>query len=250
MSSALKIIEPRAGERWGEGFPNGRDPRPGPQGLARVIHLDDRFSRLLSKEDWAALPAAVRARFSKKVARGQSVFYRGIVVSTRMNRWGRALAALARVIGAPLPLDADNEGAAAGVMVTENANGVGQCWSRTYCRPHQDHGRSGAGVPQVIHSTKGFGGSTGLQEHIGGGITIDLKLRVKGDVLQFVSDRFRVQLGALSVALPRWLSPGQMVVGHDDVGEGQFFFTLDLNHPVLGELLHQRILFQDEKGGM
>ena len=46
---------------------------------------DIRFRKLLGTKDWSALPAAVRARFSKRVKGGQSTIYKGYVVKTEVN---------------------------------------------------------------------------------------------------------------------------------------------------------------------
>jgi len=83
-------------------------------------HLGDiRFRQLFKTEDWNRLPAAVRRRFGRRVEIGDALIYKGHVEFNRVNRWGRFLTNLLRVIGAPLPLDTDNAGAAAIVTVTE-----------------------------------------------------------------------------------------------------------------------------------
>ena len=124
--------------------------------------LDLRFRRLLRDRDWKALPASVKRRFSKRLGPGDATIYKGYVQYTRMNRAGRLLARLLKLIGGPLPLDTDNKDQAAVVTVTEDAQGGGQFWTRQYGRPE--------GFPQVIHSTKQFIGPTGLFEYIGYGI--------------------------------------------------------------------------------
>ena len=91
---------------------------------------DIRFRKLLGAKDWNALPAAIRARFSKRVKGGQSTIYKGYVVKTEVNRAGRIFANLLRLIGAPLPLDSQNADAPAVVTVTEDADYKGQFWSR------------------------------------------------------------------------------------------------------------------------
>ena len=45
--------------------------------------------------------------------------------------------------------------------------------------------------------------------------------------------------------LPEWLAPGRMVVGHVELGEGRFAFTLDLVHPWFGEMIHQLAVFAE-----
>lgn len=197
---------------------------------------DLRFAGLLGAEGWARLPAAVRARFAKRYAPGKSVSYAGVIVQCRMSRAGWALAHLCRLIGAPLPLDRGG-GLAAVVTVTEHAPSGGQVWTRVYARARA--------VPQVIHSVKMFAGPTGLEEYLGLGIGVALRVAAEPDRIAFRSDHYFLRLGALRVKLPHWLAPGALRIDHIDHGDGSFAFVLDLRHPWLGELIHQHGEFRD-----
>src|SRR5262249_13184901 len=68
---------------------------------------DLRFRALMSEEAWASLPLAIRHRFSKRLAAGQTIVYAGEILESRMSRAGWWLAQAARLIGAPLPLTRD-----------------------------------------------------------------------------------------------------------------------------------------------
>ena len=197
------------------------------------------FRRLLGEKRWAALPAAVQRRFARHVAAHACVHYAGEVVECRMSRAGRLLAQAARLIGAPLPLTCDT-GIAASVSVTGDGEGRGQYWMRQYGRRH--------GFPQVIHSCKRFAGPTGLEEYLGFGLGIALRLEAADDSLIFLSDHYFWKLGGLRLRIPAWLAPGQLVIGHVDLGESRFAFTLDLIHARLGELVHQLAVFADGEG--
>ncbi len=200
--------------------------------------VDMRFRRLVGKDNWHALPLTVQKRFSKKLGTGYSAIYKGYIQYTRMNTVGRWLAKLLKPIGAPLPLDNDNENQAAVVTVTEDQQGGGQFWTRQYGRT--------SGFPQVIHSTKRFTGPTGLFEYVGYGIGMSLKLKVENEALLFLSDQYFLGLDKWRVALPKWLTPGELTVGHADHGEGWFEFTLKLVHPLFGTLVDQSGMFCDE----
>ena len=194
------------------------------------------FERLLGPERWRALPITVRARFERKVADGACVIYVGEVAECRMSVIGRLLANLARLVGAPLPLHRDI-GVPACVTVTEDRAGGGQFWTRQYGRR--------AGFPQVIFSVKRFAGPTGLEEYLGLGFGIALRLMAEDGVLWFLSDHYFLKLGRIRLRFPRWLQPGDLAIGHVDCGGGRFAFTLDLVHPVAGALIHQVAIFAD-----
>jgi hypothetical protein len=46
---------------------------------------------------------------------------------------------------------------------------------------------------------------------------------------------------------PKWLSPGHLAVGHIDGAEGWFAFSLDLTHPLFGNLIHQVCMFSERQ---
>ena len=197
--------------------------------------VDLRFRALLPEADWNALPAAVRRRFSKRLAHGATVVYRGDVVTVEARPPGRLLAHAARLIGGPLPLVF--EPGASIVTVTEDAVGQGQVWSRLYVRPN--------GFPQVIHSAKRFAGPTGLEEHVGAGVGMALTVAAEQGALVFRSAFYFATLFGLRLRLPDWMAPGALTIVHRDLGEGRFAFTLALDHPLFGRLLGQDAIFQD-----
>ena len=197
---------------------------------------DLRFRALLAPEEWAALPAPVRARFSKRLKGGDSVVYVGEVAETAITRLGRLFAQAARLIGGPLPLF-DEVGIAAIVTVTEDGPSGGQVWTRIYARRH--------GFPQVIHSAKRFAGATGLEEYVGCGIGMALTVHVEDGVLLFRSAGYFVQLGRARLRLPALLVPGALTVTHRDLGEGHFLFGLDIVHPLFGRIVHQTAIFRE-----
>ncbi|MEY2927113.1 MAG: hypothetical protein RL367_1590 [Pseudomonadota bacterium] len=201
---------------------------------------DDRFRQLLGDADWFSLPATTRARFGRKAVGNRTITYLGEVTHYETGLAGRVLAQIARLIGGPLPLHADL-GLAAAVTVTEDEAEGGQIWTRQYGR-HR-------GFPQMIHSVKRFAGSTGLEEYLGRGFGIALKLRVAGGALYFDSDHYFLRLGSHRLALPRWLTPGDLTIGHIDHGDSWFTFTLDLAHPVFGRLIHQQCRFTEAVTG-
>lgn len=197
---------------------------------------DLRFRALLADAEWSRLPSAIRRRFSKRVEGGRTVVYAGRVTDMMMSRAGAALAQLARLVGGPLPTSCDVDVPSV-VTVTEDMSSGGQVWTRLYARR--------GGFPQVIHSSKRFGGPTGLEEHVGCGIGMTLKICTTERALIFKSERYFVDLGRLRVMLPRPLSPGGLTVTHGEIDATHFSFSLELVHPWLGVLIHQRAVFEE-----
>jgi hypothetical protein len=197
---------------------------------------DLRFRALMTEADWAALPLAIRRRFSKRLAGGDTVVYAGETLTNEMSRAGWLLAQAARLIGGPLPLVRD-AGAPSVVTVTEDVAARGQHWTRLYARRR--------GFPQVVHSSKRFAGPTGLEEYVGYGVGMALTIHVEAHALIFRAAHYFVQLGRFKLRLPRWLTPGTLSVTHADLGDGRFLFTLDIHHPRLGRLIRQTAAFKE-----
>lgn len=210
----------------------------GTESAAPDAFSDIRFRRLLGASRWSALPADIRARFSKRLGGNAAVTYVGRIATVRMNRAGRVLSQALRLIGAPLPICLDDDVASV-VTVTEDRATGGQIWTRLYAKK--------AGFPQVIHSAKRFSGPTGLEESIGFGVTMALRPGVEDGALIFRSAGYALNLGRIRLPLPGWLAPGALTVGHRATGPGTFAFTLCLSHRLFGELLYQEGHYRDER---
>jgi len=198
---------------------------------------DLRFRALIGEKAWNELPEPVQRRFSKCLAPNESVLYRGNVVATELSFAGRLLSHLARAIGSPLPLTNGATGPAL-VCVTEDKRFGGQSWTRIYPRP----GR----LPQAISSAKRFCGPTGLEEYVGFGIGMTLKVAVEEGALVFRSASYFFETRLWRWRIPKALEPGRMEITHREEGNGTFSFRLDLTHPIFGCLVHQLAYFYDE----
>jgi uncharacterized protein DUF4166 len=219
-------------QRHGAEVPDVRDPR-----IDCEVPLGDlRFRALLSEEEWSALALPIRRRFSKRLAEGKTAVYVGEVVETWMSRAGWLLAQAARLIDGPLPTTRAAHVPSI-VSVTEDMVTGGQIWTRLYARRK--------GFPQVIHSSKRFAGPTGLEEHVGFGFAMSLKVTVEDGALVFRSTNYFCRLGRWRLTLPAWASPGDLTVVHREIGAGRFVFTLELHHPRLGLLIRQTAAFEE-----
>lgn len=215
------------------GQANGSGHRPGATTTSRH---DPRYRRLLGEAAWQRLPPAVRRRFSRHLNDGEQIVYTGAVVSIEMSRIGRLLAQLARLAGAPLPLDPNGTGPST-VVVQESALFGGQVWSRSYPRS----GR----FPQVIHSAKRFAGPTGLEEYLGLGLRMRLEVSEEEGRLVFRSAGYAIDIAGRPRRIPGWLSPGRCTVIHRAETDDRFSFTLTLDHAIAGRLLQQVAFFRD-----
>ena len=211
-----------------------RLPERSPPGDASLHDL--RFRALLGSKAWDALPAEVQRRFSKRLSGSQVALYRGLVVEMKMSALGWALAQVCRLFGAPLPLNTAAGGGAL-VSVSEESTSGGQCWTRIYARPGH--------FPQVIHSAKRFCGPTGLEEYLGRGLGMALRVQALDDGIAFVSDHYFLSIARRRLRLPRFLAPGVTTVTHRQVAGSSFVFGLELHHPWAGTLINQQILFDD-----
>jgi hypothetical protein len=183
------------------------------------------------------LPAPIRRRFSRHLAEGERVVYLGQVTATHMTIVGRLVAQLARLVGAPLPLEPSGS-VPVTVIVTGSERLCGQVWTRIY-----DRARS---FPQVIQSVKRFGGATGLEEIVAHGVGMRLKLKVSDGALVFRSAGYFIRCLGVQVSLPRWLTPGVIEVVHREESSGQFSFSLSVTHLWAGPIIDQIALFREE----
>jgi hypothetical protein len=199
---------------------------------------DLRFRALVDQVGWERLPEEVKRRFTKRLSGPAVALYRGLVVQMQVSALGRILAQACRIFGAPLPLCRDT-GVAALVSVSEDSNSGGQCWTRLYARPR--------GFPQVIHSAKRFAGPTGLEEYLGRGLGMALRIEALDDGIAFVSDHYFIHIAQLRLRLrlPAWMTPGVTRVVHRQIAGSSFLFELELSHRWAGRLFYQQVLFED-----
>ena len=212
-----------------------RLPRLPATPASNTILLDDhRFHDLLPDEEWGRLPLAIWRRFSKRFADGETVVYVGTIEEASFSRAGWWLAQLARVIGGPLPLCTET-GVPMVVTVTEASGG--QIWTRIYARRNR--------FPQVVHSSKRFAGPSGLEEYVGYGVSMALRISVEHEALVFRSVGYCLQIGPLRLPLPPRFTPGDLTVTHSDLGGGVFRFSLEIVHPRFGMLIRQSAIFRE-----
>lgn len=205
--------------------------------MAAEVHVDHsgsaNFRRLLPAGHWQSLPAGTRRRFGAIFRPQSTCCYVGHVTQARLSPAGWLLAQVCRLIGSPLPLFATPGPAT--VAVTEHEGNGGQVWARCYHRRR--------GFAQCVQSVKRFEGPTGLEEYLGCGLTMPLRLEAYAGRLVFRSAGYQLLIGRLRLNLPRLLQPGRLTVVHRELTGSEFTFEMTLEHPLLGQLIYQQARF-------
>ena len=203
---------------------------------SQTHRVESRFADLAG-EAWEDLPTHIRRRFSRHLADGERIIYVGEVGGTRITLLGRLFAQVARLVGAPLPLEASGRTPIT-VLVTGCERLGGQVWTRIY-----DRARA---LPQVIQSIKRFGGVTGLEEIVGGGVGMRLTLSVRERDLVFRSAGYFLRFAGKQLSLPDWLTPGVIEVIHREESLGRFSFWLSVTHVWGGRIIDQVAFFRED----
>lgn len=194
---------------------------------------DPSFRALLGELAWRRLPAAVRERFAWKPAPGHHVTYDGTMLEVRATWFGALTARLCRLIGTPL---APHRGRDVPVTVRLGLDGDGHgiVWERLYRFP----GRAPVRCVSVKRATPG-----GLIECAGRGVGMHLALSERAGELHFRSTGYFWRWRRRQIALPAFLTPGEMQVVHADLGGGWFRFRIAVRHRLFGQTLYQDGIF-------
>jgi hypothetical protein len=179
-------------------------------------------AHLLGPVDWAALPPAVRGRFT---AHAEAMRFTG-TGRFEANLAGRVFAAIGLLFGRPLPLRTGE----ARVDVEVRDDRGGQTWARRY--------GFARGVEAVV-SAKHLGRGGAWLEERAGVLVMRLGLRRLGEALLFESQGFRLRLGPIDIPLPDVLTPGRMRMTHEALTAERFVFTLEARHPWFGVTFRQ-----------
>jgi Domain of unknown function (DUF4166) len=191
------------------------------------------FRRLLGGAAWTALPEGVKARFDA-TSHSAPRRYPG-AMDVRMNWLGWLFAQGCRSIGTPL---SPWPGACVPVTVTVRPLAGGAVlWERSYAYPGRRE--------LTIASRKEASADGALLEVTRGGLGMRLALTAEDGALVFRSTQYFLRLGAVSLPIPLWLTPGRACVVHRDLGGGRFHFGLSFVHPLAGETFFSAGDFED-----
>ena len=183
--------------------------------------------------DWYRLHPAVQARFLHEPEAGRPIIYQGCMEKVHASAAGWLFAQATRLIGNPL---AAHRGVNVPMQVRLTpCDKGGVCWQRTY----------GFARPFVVTSVKREDAKGRLCEYVGLGFGMRLKVFARNGALHFVSERYFWEVAGVQIPLPHWLSPGVTHVVHEDLGGGDFRFTIAMDHRWLGRTFFQTGRFHE-----
>ena len=123
------------------------------------------------------------------------------------------------------------------VLLYRKTGLAGVYWQRTYYY----EGRA----PYSVTSVKRSDAKGRMTECVGAGFGMVLDVTAQDKNLHFRSTRYFWQLGRLYIPLPHILTPGEMHVVHEDLGNGYFRFTITMIHKYLGRTFYQTGIFKE-----
>jgi len=197
------------------------------------------FATLVGATGWNNLHPAIRRRFNDHEL---EVSYPG-EMDAGASLFGAVFAVLLLPFGKPLPVG-KNARYKAEVDVFPDPGG-GVVWRRKLFRDNKE--------PVQIESVKQLDGDGGLLECVRrgplGGIGMGLTVFEREGALCFQSHHYFLAWGRIRLPVPLFLTPGQTLVEHIDLGAGDFRFRLTMTHPLFGETVTQDGVFTDPHGG-
>ncbi|MCF6299905.1 MAG: DUF4166 domain-containing protein [Proteobacteria bacterium] len=186
-------------------------------------------------KSWHKLHPNVQRRFNRLPSSSKPVVYQGVMERVSRSRAGWLFAFLTRIIGNPLsPHQGKNVKMIVELTTRENQKGV--YWKRTYFFDDM--------APFSVTSIKKDENGR-MMECVGGGFGMFLDVYAENGELHFKSTRYFWKVFSFYLPLPHWLSPGQTHVIHQDLGQGDFRFTISMDHPVLKQTFYQTGVFRE-----
>lgn len=186
-------------------------------------------------ENWDKLHPAIRTRFNREPAAGEEIVYEGVMHTVRRSLAGRLFAELTRMIGNPLtPFQGTDVPMTVTLYKIPGKHGV--FWRRTY---HFSDRK-----PYTVTSVKCESKQGEMLECVGGGFGMKLHVFAEEEKLHFTSTRYFWTFLQYRIPLPHLVTPGETRVIHEDLGGGDFRFTISMRHPLLGETFFQDGVFR------
>jgi len=187
-------------------------------------------------KNWQQLHPTVQRRFNRLPTEKTPIIYEGVMEVVECSKAGWLFAVLTKIIGNPLsPHQGKNIKMI--VVLTTRPNTTGVFWQRTYHFPD----KKPFSVTSVKKDDKGQ-----MMEMVGGGFGMFLDVFAQDGELHFKSTRYFWKFFNWYMPLPHWLSPGQTHVIHQDLGAGEFRFTITMIHSFLKRTFYQTGVFHEK----
>ena len=191
------------------------------------------YLNLLGVKSWSKLHPDIQQRFGLNAK--QAVTYKGVMKHVKASRMGRLFAQICQLIGTPLALHTgENVPVEVNVYPSKSKNGMN--WDRFYSFEKQPVNR--------VKSTKCLLPEGGLVELVGAGFGMKLEVSERGGALCFESTEFFWQYKNFKLTIPDVLSPGKTLVSQKALANGQFEFSLQVEHLWLGRVFEQVGVFK------
>lgn len=196
--------------------------------------IDNTYRYLLGNKYWGKIKPEIRKRFSVKPTEDGCICYAGKMDAVRLNVMGWLFAQVCRVIGTPLaPLTGEN--VPMQIQLSKNMNINGVDWKRIYYFKNNNE--------VTVRSTKSLNNLGQLEEHIGCGFSMALKVFEMEGNLIFESTDYIFRVGKILLRLPAIITPGVTTVLHEQMYQDHFRFTLSVKHPWFGQTIYQSGVF-------
>jgi len=186
---------------------------------------------------WHQLHPNVQRRFNRLPSETEPIIYDGIMEQVSCSRAGWLFAFLSQIIGNPLSPHQGRQ-IPMEVVLTTRPGQPGVYWQRSYQFPNKPP----FSVTSVKKDDQGR-----MMEMVGGGFGMFLVVFAENGELHFKSTRYFWKFWRWYVPLPHWLSPGETHVIHQDLGGGEFRFTITMDHPILQRTFFQTGVFHERK---
>lgn len=188
-------------------------------------------------DDWHKLNANIQARFIAEPKLESCITYNGTMEVVECSKAGKLFAHLTSIISNPLtPYEGKN--IPMDVRLEKRKGLSGTYWSRTYYYPNKQ--------PYTITSAKRQNSAGTMTECVGGGFGMELIISESNGNLQFKSTKYFWQFKNIFITIPDILTPGQTNVLHEDLGDGNFRFTISMTHKLLGKTFYQTGIFNQK----
>ena len=181
---------------------------------AENTEFDNSYQNLLGETEWNKLKPEIQKRFSVKPGVGKKIVYIGSM-QVKYSFFGWLFAKFCRLIGRPLATQAGEE-VPVMVSLTQNEQFKGTEWKRDYYF---------TGYAETIVSVKALDEKWKLEEHTGFGFSMSLDVKVVNGNLEFHSSKYNFRLGKFCMTLPMLITPGNIIVKHEQVENEFFRFT-------------------------